>query len=179
MGWPEPILTERLSRRRRLGRGMLGTLAIAPAPFPVRQLVDLRLPSGSAARSLTSAFPEKGSMILQHVHSPLLETPMKVFDQSVFTPNNRFFVRRHWADIPTAIDVERFRLRVSGHVARSLSIGLAQLLRLPRIELAAVIPSGAARHTPYLLNRRACRRRRNQVERLFRRLKDRRRISTR
>lgn len=62
-------------------------------------------------------------MILQRVHPPLLETPMDVFEQSVFTPNDRFFVRWHWADIPTSIDVEAFRLRVGGHVARPLSIG--------------------------------------------------------
>ena len=87
---------------------------------------------------MTSAFPGKGSMILQRVHPPLLETPMDVFDKSVFTPNDQFFVRWHWADIPTSIDVESFRLNVFGHVNRPLSISLAQLLRLPRVEMAAV-----------------------------------------
>ena len=63
---------------------------------------------------------------------------MDVFDKSVFTPNDQFFVRWHWADIPTSIDVESFRLNVFGHVNRPLSISLAQLLRLPRVEMAAV-----------------------------------------
>jgi DMSO/TMAO reductase YedYZ molybdopterin-dependent catalytic subunit len=68
----------------------------------------------------------------------LLETPLGVFDRGLYTPNDQFFVRWHWADVPTAIDVETFRLKIFGHVNRRLSISLASLLRLPRIELAAV-----------------------------------------
>ena len=44
--------------------------------------------------------------------------------------------------------------------------------------VTAVIPSTASRHTPYPLNRRAYRRR-NQIERLFCRLKNWRRVATR
>jgi hypothetical protein len=40
-------------------------------------------------------------MILQRTRPPLLETPMEVFDRGVFTPNDRFYVRWHWAVIPT------------------------------------------------------------------------------
>ena len=125
------------SRRRFLAGAALGAAGLAAEPA-LAQLVDLHLPGGNAERSMTSAFPGKGSMILQRIHPPLLETPMSVFDRSVFTPNDKFFVRWHWADIPTAIDVDTFRLTVSGHVSRPLSISLAQLLRLPRIEYAAV-----------------------------------------
>ena len=127
-------LASRTSRRRLLGAAAAGVAV----PAIAQQLVDLRLPGGNGERPLTGAFPGKGSMILQRTHPPLLETPMAVFDQSVFTPNDRFFVRWHWADIPTTIDVERFRLKVFGHVDRPLSISLAHLLRLPRVELAAV-----------------------------------------
>jgi DMSO/TMAO reductase YedYZ molybdopterin-dependent catalytic subunit len=122
-------------RRRLIGAAAAAGIA---APGLAQQLIDLRLPGGNGERPLTGGFPGKGSMILQRTHPPLLETPMAVFDQSVFTPNDQFFVRWHWADIPTTIDVERFRLKVFGHVNRSLSISLAQLLTLPRIELAAV-----------------------------------------
>ena len=65
---------------------------------------------------MTTAFPEKGALILQRTRPPLLETPFEVFDQSVFTPNDRFYVRWHWAVIPTEVDVETFRLAVHGHV---------------------------------------------------------------
>ncbi|SFP60177.1 molybdopterin-dependent oxidoreductase [Sphingomonas rubra] len=125
------------SRRRLLAAGVLGAVGAA-VPAIAQRTVDLHLPGGNAERTLTSAFPGKGSMILQRTRPPLLETPMEVFDRSIFTPNDRFFVRWHWADIPTAVDVETFRLRVGGHVTRPLSIGLAQLLRLPRVEIPAV-----------------------------------------
>ncbi|WP_420138250.1 molybdopterin-dependent oxidoreductase [Sphingomonas sp.] len=131
-------LASETSRRRFLSRAALGGAGLLAAPALAQQMVDLRLPGGNAERTLTSAFPGKGNMILQRVHPPLLETPMEVFDRSVFTPNDQFFVRWHWADIPTSIDVETFRLNVFGHVNRRLSISLAQLLKLPRVEMAAV-----------------------------------------
>ena len=62
--------------------------------------VDLRLNGQPDHRDLTTAFPQKGSMVLQRTRPPLLETPFEVFDQGVFTPNDRFFVRWHWAVIP-------------------------------------------------------------------------------
>ena len=73
---------------------------------------------------MTSAFPQKGEMILQRSRPPLLETPMSVFNDNIFTPNDRFFVRWHWADIPTSIDVTTFRLAVRGDVAKPLSLPL-------------------------------------------------------
>ena len=126
------------TRRRFLGRAALGSAAIAAAPALAQTMMDLHLPGGPSQRAMTSAFPGKGSMILQRIHPPLLETPMAVFDLDVFTPNDQFFVRWHWADIPTSINVEAFRLKVHGAVKQQLSISLAQLLRLPRVELAAI-----------------------------------------
>jgi len=130
-------LAKDISRRRLLSAAALGATGVA-VPAIAQRTVDLHLPQGNGERPLTSAFPGKGNMILQRVHPPLLETPMDVFNHSVFTPNDQFFVRWHWADIPTAVDVESFRLTVGGHVNRRLSISLAQLLALPRIEIAAV-----------------------------------------
>ena len=138
MDYFDGVLANQSTRRRLLTGAALGAAGVAALPALAESLVDLHLPGGNAQRSLTSAFPEKGEMILQRVRPPLLETPMSVFDQDVFTPNDQFFVRWHWADIPTSIDVESFRLNVTGHVNRPLSISLQQLLRLPRIEMAAV-----------------------------------------
>jgi DMSO/TMAO reductase YedYZ molybdopterin-dependent catalytic subunit len=88
-------------------------------------------------------------MILQRVHPPLLETPMDVFDRDVFTPNDQFFVRWHWADIPTSIDVDAFRLTIRGHVNKPIAISLEQLMRLPRVGDGAVNQcSGNARAVP-------------------------------
>src|SRR5215813_15586135 len=100
--------------------------------------VDLDLPGGPNRRELATAFPQKGEMILQRTRPPLLETPWDVYDRGVFTPNDRFFVRWHWAVIPQAVDVTAFRLVVRGHVDQVLSLSLADLLKLPRVELAAV-----------------------------------------
>jgi hypothetical protein len=51
-----------------------------------------------------------------------------VFDQTVLTPNDRFFVRWHWALIPTAVNVDTFRLTVRGHVKQTLSLSLNDIL---------------------------------------------------
>jgi DMSO/TMAO reductase YedYZ molybdopterin-dependent catalytic subunit len=131
----DPLLACRASRRQMLALAAAGVVA---GPALAQTSVDLRLPGGNGVRPTTDAFPGKSGMILQRVRPPLLETPMGVFDRDVFTPNDQFFVRWHWADIPTTIDVERFRLKVFGHVARPIEIPLAALLRMPRVELAAV-----------------------------------------
>jgi DMSO/TMAO reductase YedYZ molybdopterin-dependent catalytic subunit len=116
---------------------LLGAAALAGAARAQRT-VDLALPGGPSDRPTSSAFPQKGEMIVQRVRPPLLETPFEVFDQGVFTPNDRFFVRWHWGDIPTSIDPAAFRLKVHGAVAKPLSLSLDALMKLPRDEYAAV-----------------------------------------
>jgi DMSO/TMAO reductase YedYZ molybdopterin-dependent catalytic subunit len=126
------------NRREFLFRaGVFGAASLATSAW-ADQLVDLALPGGPSARPLTDAFVGKDGMILQRTRPPLLETPLSVFDQGVFTPNDRFFVRWHWANIPTSVDVTSFRLTVRGHVGRPLSITLAQLLAMPRVQIAAI-----------------------------------------
>ena len=78
-------------------------------------------------------------MILQRTRPPLLETPFEVFDQGVFTPNDHFYVRWHWALIPTEVDPRKFRLTVRGHVNQTLSLSLNDILQeFAALELAAV-----------------------------------------
>ena len=99
----------------------------------------VELPFAPSERTLTKGFPQKGPMILQRTRPPLLETPFEVFDRGVFTPNDSFYVRWHWAVIPTDIDVGTFRLSVRGHVDKELSLTLKEIVDgLPRVELAAV-----------------------------------------
>jgi DMSO/TMAO reductase YedYZ molybdopterin-dependent catalytic subunit len=117
--------------------GILGAMA-ATFPAWADPFVDLDLPGGPDRRELTTAFPQKGPMILQRTRPPLLETPREVFDRGVFTPNDQFFVRWHWAVIPTEVDVAKFKLAVRGHVNQVLSLSLAELLAMPRVELVAV-----------------------------------------
>lgn len=124
---------------RRHALGLLGVGAgLAATPLWAQDLVDLRLPGGNGNRPTTNAFPGKKNMILQRSRAPLLETPIDAFDGQVFTPNDRFFVRWHYADIPLSVDVHKYRLTVTGATQRDLSLSLGDLLAMPRVELAAV-----------------------------------------
>jgi DMSO/TMAO reductase YedYZ molybdopterin-dependent catalytic subunit len=127
-----------LTRRFLLGQAGLAGLAMAATPAWAQTMVDLALPGGPGARAIATNFPQKGAMILQRTRPPLLESPFEVFDQGVFTPNDRFFVRWHWAVIPTAVDVDKFRVAVRGHVDRVLSLSLSAIMALPQVEMAAV-----------------------------------------
>jgi DMSO/TMAO reductase YedYZ molybdopterin-dependent catalytic subunit len=132
------------TRRSFLGRAGAGGLALVSGSAWVdragaQTTVDLPLPGGPRARAITTAFPQKAAMILQRTRPPLLETPSAVFDKGVFTPNDSFYVRWHWAVIPTEIDVNTFRLAVRGQVDKELSLTLKDIVDgLPRVELAAV-----------------------------------------
>jgi DMSO/TMAO reductase YedYZ molybdopterin-dependent catalytic subunit len=127
-----------LSRRRFLKAASV--LALLPPTIPAwaDAFVNLDLPQGPDRRTVTTDFPQKGRMILQRSRPPLLETPFDVFDSGVFTPNDQFFVRWHWALIPTQVDAAAFRLTARGHVNQALSLSMADLLTMPRVEIAAV-----------------------------------------
>src|SRR5258708_37861990 len=126
-----------VTRRRLLGAAGIGALALSK-PGWAQTVIDLPLPGGPDARQITTAFPQKGPMILQRTRPPLLETPFEAFDKGVFTPNDQFYVRWHWAVIPTEGDVDSFRLRVHCHVDKVLSLALSDILSLPRGEVVAV-----------------------------------------
>jgi DMSO/TMAO reductase YedYZ molybdopterin-dependent catalytic subunit len=120
------------------GLGLTGLIGAAPERRAVASAAVV-LPFGNGRRELVTNFPQKGAMLLQRTRPPLLETPFEVFDHGIFTPNNRFFVRWHLANIPTSIDPSKFRLNVRGHVRRPVSIGLEELAReFKPFEIAAV-----------------------------------------
>ena len=99
----------------------------------------ITLPFENGLRELTTAFPQKGEMLLVRSRPPLLETPFPVFDRGVFTPNDQFFVRWHLAAIPTSIDARSFRVRIHGAVQHEVALGLAELSReFEHVEIAAV-----------------------------------------
>ena len=131
------------SRRKLLrGVGALGVAAWGSQAWGSKawaeDRVALGLNGGPDQRALTSAFPQKGAMVLQRTRPPLLETPFEVFDQGVFTPNDRFFVRWHWSVVPEQIDPAAFKVAVHGHVDRETTLSLADLMALPRFEIAAI-----------------------------------------
>jgi DMSO/TMAO reductase YedYZ molybdopterin-dependent catalytic subunit len=127
-----------MTRRRLLAVVGAAGAALSKPAWP-QGMVDLPLPGGPGAREITTAFPQKGPMILQRTRPPLLETPFEVFDKGVFTPNDQFYVRWHWALIPTEIDIDKFSLSVRGHVNKTLSLSLNDILHgLPSVQLSAV-----------------------------------------
>jgi sulfite dehydrogenase len=84
------------------------------------------LPIAYGERELM-AFSEKKPMIVLTSRPPQLETPFKYFDNQVITPNDEFFVRYHLAGIPTSIDPNTYKLKVSGNVEKPLEISLESL----------------------------------------------------
>jgi DMSO/TMAO reductase YedYZ molybdopterin-dependent catalytic subunit len=99
----------------------------------------VQLPFANGQRDLVTNFPQKGAMILQRTRPPLLETPWEVFDQGVFTPNDRFYVRWHLANVPTEVDPVTFRLNIRGHVGQPVQLTLDELVRdFKPFEIAAV-----------------------------------------
>ena len=99
----------------------------------------VEFPFANGRRDLVTNFPQKGAMVLQRTRPPLLETPFEVFDQGVFTPNDRFFVRWHLANIPSEVDPTTFRLDIHGHVGQPIRLTLDELVRdFKPFEIAAV-----------------------------------------
>lgn len=129
------------ARRRallRLGGTIAGVGLLAGEALPAFAAGMVELPFANGARRL-ARLPQKGEMVLQRTRPPLLETPFHVYDNRVFTPNSEFFVRWHLADIPQAVDVATWRLRIHGAVTAPVELTLAQLVNdFEPVELAAV-----------------------------------------
>jgi DMSO/TMAO reductase YedYZ molybdopterin-dependent catalytic subunit len=137
---PRALLVPPQSRRQFLaGVGGLGLTGLLGAPAWSGTEESVVFPFVNGGRNLVKTFPQKGAMVLQRARPPLLETPFDVFDQGIFTPNDRFYVRWHLANIPTVIDPATFRLKVRGHVKQPISFTLDDLVRkFKPIEIAAV-----------------------------------------
>ncbi|AZD74445.1 molybdopterin-dependent oxidoreductase [Pseudomonas chlororaphis] len=85
------------------------------------------------------AYPQKRPLMRVTARPPHLETPFSVFNESVLTPNDAFFVRYHLANIPTSIDADNYQLQIKGLVDKPLSLSLAELKGLGKtVEVVAV-----------------------------------------
>lgn len=98
----------------------------------------ITLPFENGERPLV-AYPQKRPLIRLTTRPPQLETPFSVFNEGIITPNDAFFVRYHLAGIPTAIDLETFRLQIKGKVATPTEFSIADLkTQFEPVELVAV-----------------------------------------
>lgn len=145
---PNDNLRASLSSRRRFLRSavMAGAGGLVAGPLlSVLARADagagdvITMPFANGQRKLVSNFPGKGQMILLTTRPPQLETPFSVFNESILTPNDRFFVRYHLSQIPTEIDTDSFRVEVKGKVNSPLSLSLDDLkTKFDQVELVAV-----------------------------------------
>jgi sulfite dehydrogenase (cytochrome) subunit A len=87
---------------------------------------SLALGEEQAVSRELARYPQKTDLILLTDRPPQLETPLHYFLTDL-TPNDAFFVRWHLAGIPTTVDLQTFRLEVSGHVQKPLSLSLQDL----------------------------------------------------
>jgi DMSO/TMAO reductase YedYZ molybdopterin-dependent catalytic subunit len=84
------------------------------------------------------AQPQKLPLIQLTDRPVQLETPRQYF-ATPYTPNAAFYVRWHLEDVPNAVSLETWRLRVEGTVRETLSLSFQDLLeRFPSASVAAV-----------------------------------------
>ena len=128
-----------VSRRRFLRSG-----GLAAATWPVWRGVadpEVTLPFANGGRPLVK-YPQKRPLIRLTARPPQLETPFSVFNESLLTPNDAFFVRYHLTHVPPSelLQPDRFRLSVKGRVRTPLTLSVGDLkARFESVETVAVL----------------------------------------
>ena len=120
-----------LNRRAFLRRsGSLGLGALMAASTARSFAEEMAtLPFENGARPLVK-YPQKRPLLRLTARPPQLETPFSVFNESVLTPNDAFFVRYHLTNAPPAealLAPEKFRLQIKGSVNTPLAFSIAEL----------------------------------------------------
>jgi len=125
-------------RRKLLSAGMaIGGAALA-GRAALSAAEGVMLPIANGQRGF-AAYPQKRPLIVMTQRPVQLETPMPIFNEGVFTPNDAFFVRWHISGVPTSVDATKHRINVHGLVKQPLSLSVADLRNhYEQIEFAAV-----------------------------------------
>ncbi|MCI0539674.1 MAG: molybdopterin-dependent oxidoreductase [Verrucomicrobiales bacterium] len=107
--------------------GVMGLMSAFSNPI-ARAFAEeaLTLPFDNGERPLVQ-YPQKRPLIRLTARPPQLETPFRVFNEDVITPNDAFFVRYHLTNSPPAVDPDKFRLQVKGNVNTPLRLSIAEL----------------------------------------------------
>jgi sulfite dehydrogenase len=96
------------------------------------------VPAGVGDAAVMESLPGKQPLIKLTYRPPNYEAPLDYFKTPI-TPNDRFFVRYHLADIPEKIDAKTWKLSVGGDGANGTAqLTLAELKKLPAVEVIAV-----------------------------------------
>ncbi len=117
---------ETMQRRQFLGWAAAGAAATAFGTRSFAASDTVTLPFANGERPLVT-YPQKRPLIQLTSRPPQLETPFEVFNESLLTPNDAFFVRYHLADIPLSIDPDTYTIEIAGKVGKPLQIGLKDL----------------------------------------------------
>jgi sulfite dehydrogenase (cytochrome) subunit A len=100
---------------------------------------SITLPFDNGERPLVR-YPQKRPLIRITTRPPQLETPFSLFDESVLTPNDVFFVRYHLSESPPrSIDPKTFSLEIKGTVKSPQKLSIADLKsKFEPVEIVAV-----------------------------------------
>lgn len=135
-----------ITRRHLLGTAGAGAaLAGAGLAFPTLDQakaeianLDAGLASGTRGEAVMERLPGKQPLIKLTYRPPNYEAPIDYFKTPI-TPNDKFFVRYHLANIPEKIDAKTWKLSVGGDGANGTAeLTLADLKKLPPVEVVAV-----------------------------------------
>jgi DMSO/TMAO reductase YedYZ molybdopterin-dependent catalytic subunit len=132
--------------RRRLLEAAGASLAVAggglgiPSPFTIASAgvpLPPGLPAGVDTEAAMETLPGKQPLIKLAYRPPNYEAPLEYFNTPI-TPNDRFYVRYHLADIPD-IDVATYKIAIGGEGANGkVELTLDDLKKLPAYEIVAV-----------------------------------------
>ena len=130
-----------ISRRHLLqSAGAAGAAALLPSLARAQSAATMLtpgVPNGIASYAVMGKLPGKQPLIQLADRPPNYEAPLEYF-QTPITPNDKFFVRYHLADIPE-VKVETYKIKVDGDGAsNSFELTLDDLKKMPAVEIAAV-----------------------------------------
>lgn len=113
--------------RRKLLVGGAGMLAGGITGLAQARAATTQLPFENGKRNLL-AYPEKRPLIVLTSRPPQLETPFEIFNDSLITPNDAFFVRYHNAGIPQSIDADQHTITIGGNaVGKPFTLSMQEL----------------------------------------------------
>src|SRR5438552_9412908 len=101
--------------------------------MPLSRRTFFRLLSAAPALAARAADP---ALIIRSHNPEDFEMPLDGFNTWI-TPADRFFVRTHL--YKPAVDANSWKLRVTGLVGNALTLDMAELRKLPRVELVSVL----------------------------------------